>query len=127
MTELTTVASLPRRLSPLTRPATGTARLLITQATMEVRRYRRIPEYFIGVVVLPIILYAMFGLRDAGKLLPLGTDVGAMMFSFGCYGVVSQALFSFGGELATERSTAGYAGCGRRQCRCGSISPARSH
>ena len=105
MTDVTTVASLPRRLSPLTRPATGTARLLITQATMEVRRYRRIPEYFIGVVVLPIILYAMFGLRDASEVLPLGTDVGAMMFvSIGCYAVVSEALFSFGGELATERS-----------------------
>ena len=105
MTDLTTVASLPRRLSPLTRPATGTARLLMTQATMEVRRYHRIPEYFIGVVVLPIILYAMFGLGDAGKILPLGTDIGAMMFvSIGCYGVVSEALFSFGGELAEERS-----------------------
>ncbi len=128
MTDVTTVASLPRRLSPLTRPATGTARLLITQATMEVRRYRRIPEYFIGVVVLPIILYAMFGLRDASEVLPLGTDVGAMMFvSIGCYAVVSEALFSFGGELATERSKGCFAGCGRRQCRCGSISPARSH
>ena len=106
MTELTTVASLPRRLSPLTRQAGGRAQLLMTQTTMEVRRYRRMPEYFIGVVVLPIILYVMFGLRDAGTVLPLGTDVGAMMFvSFGCYGVVSQALFSFGGELATERST----------------------
>jgi len=105
MTDLTTVPSLPRRLSPLTRPATGTARLLTTQVTMEVRRYHRIPEYFIGVVVLPVILYAMFGLGDAGKILPLGTDVGAMMFvSIGCYGVVSEALFSFGGELATERS-----------------------
>jgi ABC-2 type transport system permease protein len=105
MTDLTTVASLPRRLSPLTRPATGTVRLLLTQVTMEVRRYHRIPEYFIGVVVLPIILYAMFGLGDAGKILPLGTDIGAMMFvSIGCYGVVSEALFSFGGELATERS-----------------------
>jgi ABC-2 type transport system permease protein len=71
---------------------------------MEVRRYRRIPEYFIGVVELPIILYAMFGLGDAGEVLPLGTDVGAMMFvSIGCYAVVSEALFSFGGELATER------------------------
>jgi ABC-2 type transport system permease protein len=105
MTDLTTVASLPRRLSPLTRPAGGMAQLLITQVTTEVRRYRRIPEYFIGVVVLPIILYGMFGLGDAGKALPLGTDVGAMMFvSIGCYAVVSQALFSFGGELATERS-----------------------
>ena len=49
MTDLTTVPSIPRRLSPLTRPATGTARLLTTQVTMEVRRYHRIPEYFIGV------------------------------------------------------------------------------
>ncbi|HYO19923.1 MAG TPA: hypothetical protein VES02_14795, partial [Dermatophilaceae bacterium] len=105
MTDLTTVTSLPRRPSPLTRPATGTARLLITQVTMEVRRYHRIPEYFIGVVVLPIILYAMFGLGDAGTALPLGTDIGAMMFvSIGCYAVVSEALFSFGGRLATERS-----------------------
>ena len=105
MTDLTTVPSIPRRLSPLTRPATGTARLLMTQVTMEVRRYHRIPEYFIGVEVLPIILYAMFGLGDAGKILPLGTDIGAMMFvSIGCYGVVSEALFSFGGELAEERS-----------------------
>jgi ABC-2 type transport system permease protein len=104
MTDLT-IASLPRRLSPGARPATGTARMLATQVTMEVRRYHRIPEYFIGVVVLPIILYAMFGLGDAGTLLPRGTDVGAMMFvSIGCYGVVSEALFSFGGELATERS-----------------------
>ena len=105
MTDLTTIAPLPRRLSPLTRPATGTGRMLVTQVTMEVRRYRRVPEYFIGVVVLPVILYAMFGLGDAGKILPLGTDVGAMMFvSIGCYAVVSGALFSFGGELATERS-----------------------
>jgi len=106
MTDLTHIASLSRRLSPQTRPASGTARLLITQATMEVRRYHRVPEYFIGVVVLPIILYAMFGLGDTGKILPHGTDVGAMMFvSMGCYAVVSEALFSFGGELATERST----------------------
>jgi ABC-2 type transport system permease protein len=78
----------------------------MTQVTMEVRRYHRIPEYFIGVVVLPIILYAMFGLGDAGEVLPLGTDIGAMMFvSISCYAVVSEALFSFGGELATERST----------------------
>lgn len=104
MSGSTTAQGFPRRLSPRARPSTGTLRLLGTQVLMELRRYRRLPEYFIGVVVLPIILYTMFGLPQAGTVLPRGTDVGAMLFvSFGCYGVVSQALFSFGGELAAER------------------------
>ena len=39
-----------------------------------------------------------------GDALPGGTTVVAMIFvSFACYGVVSQALFSFGAELAAER------------------------
>src|SRR5699024_4547020 len=63
-----------------------------------------VPEYFIGVVVLPVILFAMFGLPNSGETLPGGTTVVAMIFvSFACYGVVSQALFSFGAELAAER------------------------
>ncbi|WP_137120315.1 ABC transporter permease [Segeticoccus rhizosphaerae] len=104
MAGLTTPQAFSHRLSPSERPSTGILGLLATQVLMEVRRYRRLPEYFIGVVVLPVILYTMFGLPEAGKVLPRGTDVGAMMFvSFGCYGVVSQALFSFGGELAAER------------------------
>ena len=93
-----------RRLSPTSRPGAGTARMVATQIGSEVTRYRRVPEYFIGVVVLPVILFAMFGLPNTGEQLPGGTTVVAMLFvSFCCYGVVSQALFSFGAELATER------------------------
>jgi ABC-2 type transport system permease protein len=93
-----------RRLSPTSRPGVGTWRMVAAQIGSEVTRYRRVPEYFIGVVVLPVILFAMFGLPTTGEVLPGGTTVVAMLFvSFCCYGVVSQALFSFGAELAMER------------------------
>lgn len=97
-------ATVPRSPSPTAVSGRGTAHTLLTQVRSEIVRYRRLPEYFIGVVVLPILLFAMFGLPNAGTRLPEGTTVTALLFvSFSCYGVVSQALFSFGAELATER------------------------
>lgn len=93
-----------RRLSPNATRTGGPGRMLGTQVLSEVRRGRRTPEYFVGVVILPVILFAMFGLPNAGDTLPGGTTVVALIFvSFSCYGVVSQSLFSFGAELATER------------------------
>lgn len=101
---MSTTTTYPRTPSPTALPGRGTAHALLTQVRSEVVRYRRMPEYFIGVVVLPIILFAMFGLPAAGTRLPDGTTVTALLFvSFSCYGVISQALFSFGAELATER------------------------
>ncbi|HET7305704.1 MAG TPA: ABC transporter permease [Segeticoccus sp.] len=82
----------------------GRWRLLGTQVLAEVRRFRRIPEYLVGVVAIPVILYAMFGLPGGAERLPGGTAVGAMtLVSFACFGVVNQALFSFGAELAGDR------------------------
>lgn len=93
-----------RTLSPSAERSAGLLHALTVQVRSEIIRYRRVPEYFIGVVVLPIILFAMFGLPNAGTVLPGGTTVVAMLFvSFCCYGVVSQALFSLGAELALER------------------------
>jgi ABC-2 type transport system permease protein len=101
---MSTATAYPRTPSPTALLGRGTAHALLTQVRSEVVRYRRMPEYFIGVVVLPIILFAMFGLPAAGTRLPDGTTVTALLFvSFSCYGVISQALFSFGAELATER------------------------
>ena len=93
-----------RRLSPGATRTGGVPAMVVTQIGSEVTRYRRMPEYFVGVVILPVILFAMFGLPNSGDVLPGGTTVVAMIFvSFACYGVVSQALFSFGAELAAER------------------------
>ena len=90
--------------SPEAVPTRGRSGMLAAQIVSEIRRSARVPEYFIGVVVLPVILFAMFGLPNSGDTLPGGTSVVAMLFvSFACYGVVSQALFSFGAELAAER------------------------
>lgn len=101
---MSATAAYPRPSSPTAVASGGTRNALLTQVRSEVVRYRRLPEYFIGVVVLPILLFAMFGLPNAGTRLPEGTAVTALLFvSFSCYGVVSQALFSFGAELATER------------------------
>jgi len=82
----------------------GPVGVLAAQVRAEVLRYRRLPEHVVGVVVLPIILFAMFGLPNAGQTLPGGTSVVALLFvSFACYGIVSQALFTFGADLAEER------------------------
>lgn len=99
-----TTLTVPHAPSPTAEPTRGTAHMVLTQVRAEVLRYRRVPEYFIGVVVLPIVLFAMFGLPNSGEVLPDGATVVAMLFvSFSLYGVVSQALFSFGAELALER------------------------
>lgn len=78
--------------------------LLATQVLAEVRQNLRIPQFLIGVVAVPVMLYAMFGLPEAGQIMPGGTDVGAMMFaSLSSYGVVSLAIFTFGVDIAQER------------------------
>lgn len=78
--------------------------LLAAQVLAEVRQSLRIPQFLIGVVAVPVMLYAMFGLPEAGQVMPGGTDVGAMMFaSLSSYGVVSLAIFTFGVDIAQER------------------------
>ncbi|SEA30021.1 ABC-2 type transport system permease protein [Bowdeniella nasicola] len=78
---------------------------LAAQVRAEVTRFRRLPEYVVGVVLLPVILFAMFGLTNRDNVLPSGLAVpGILVVSFAAYGVVSQSLFSFGSDLATERA-----------------------
>ena len=90
--------------SPEAYAGPGPFGVLAAQVRAEVLRYRRLPEYVVGVVVLPVILFAMFGLPNAEQTLPGGTSVVALLFvSFACYGIVSQALFTFGADLAEER------------------------
>ncbi|HLS41425.1 MAG TPA: hypothetical protein VK038_11745, partial [Ornithinicoccus sp.] len=59
-----TTLTVPTAPSPTARRTKGTAHMLLTQVRSEVLRYRRVPEYFIGVVILPIVLFAMFGLPN---------------------------------------------------------------
>lgn len=79
--------------------------LLLTQVSAELKQMVRVPEYVIGVVGVPVILYAMFGLSNAGQTMPGGTDVGTMLVaSFSAYAVVSIAIFTYGVDVANERA-----------------------
>jgi ABC-2 type transport system permease protein len=96
--------STTRRLSPGAAPNGSAWGLLAAQARAEVRQNMRAPEFMIGVVALPVILYAMFGLPEVGDILGGGTDVGALMLaSMSCFGVISLAIFTFGVDVAQER------------------------
>ncbi|MFA9429058.1 ABC transporter permease [Egicoccus sp. AB-alg2] len=79
-------------------------RLLALQVRTEFAATLRSAEFVGGVIAIPVLLYAMFGLPPARNLLPGGTSVGAMMaVSFSAYGIVSLAIFTFGDDLAKER------------------------
>lgn len=90
--------------SPDAQASGSTLRLLGAQIGAELKQNLRTPEYVIGVIAVPVLLFAMFGLPEAGQIMPGGTDVGAMMFgSLACFGVISLAIFTFGVDVAQER------------------------
>ncbi len=86
------------------RPTGGRAGLLALQVATEVRASLRTPEFAVGAVIIPVLLYAMFGLTNASNVLPDGTRIGlAMLLSLSCYGVVTLAIVIFGEDVAKDR------------------------
>ncbi len=82
----------------------GRAGLLALQVLTEVRASLRSPEFAVGAVLIPVILYAMFGLTNAANELPGGTTFGlVMLLALGCYGVVTLAIVVFGEDVAKDR------------------------
>lgn len=82
----------------------GVLGLLAIQIRIEVLVAFRSLEFLIGVVGVPLLLYAMFGLPNVSDTLPRGTSYALMMMvSMSGYGIVSLAIFAFGDELAKER------------------------
>jgi ABC-2 type transport system permease protein len=93
-----------RHLSPSAIRSGGTLGMLTEQVRAEFVQNARVPEFLVGIVVFPVMLYLMFGLPNAGQTLPGGTSVGAfLMASFAAYGMLGIALFSFGVDIANER------------------------
>lgn len=82
----------------------GPLGLIALMVRTNVRAGLRSPEFAIGVIAVPVLLYVMFGLPPADELLPAGTRAGTMMMvSLTAYGVVSLAIFTFGDDVAKER------------------------
>ena len=59
----------------------GRLGLVVLQVVTEVRSSLRTPEFAVGAVTIPVILYAMFGLTNASNELPGGTRIGCSSFS----------------------------------------------
>lgn len=99
-----TATVVPRMTSPTAERSPGPWALALEQSRAEFLQNARVPEFVVGVVVFPVMLFLMFGLPNAGNELPAGTSVGAfMMGSFAAYGMLGIAIFSFGVDLAVER------------------------
>lgn len=85
------------------RPNGGSLGLLALVAWAELRSSARSPEFAVGAIALPVLLYAMFGLPNASELDGGTTVRTAVLVSLCAYGVISLAIFTFGENLAKER------------------------
>lgn len=93
-----------RRLSANARPSGGAWGLWFAQARAEFVASLRAPDFVIGVVAIPVLLFLMFAPPNARGILPAGTRVSTMMMpGFGAFGILSLVLFAFGVEIAQER------------------------
>lgn len=80
-----------------------TGNLLLADASLEVKAALRAPEFLAGALLIPVLLYVMFGLSNDSTL-PAGTSVRTfMLVSLGAYGVVSLTIFVLGEDVAKER------------------------
>ena len=97
-------ASAERRLSASARPSGGAWGLWAAQARAEFLSSLRAPDFVIGVVAIPVMMFLMFAPPNARWTLPEGTRVSTMMMpGFGAFGILSLVLFAFGVEIAQER------------------------
>ncbi len=93
-----------RRLSASARPGGGAWALGFAQARAEFAASLRAPDFVIGVVAIPVLLFLMFAPPNARGILPEGTRISTMMMpGFGAFGILSLVLFAFGVEIAQER------------------------
>jgi ABC-2 type transport system permease protein len=95
----------PRRLSPTARRTRGPLAMLAAQVRADFLSSVRAPDFVIGIVAIPVMLYLMFGPPNAGSILPEGTRISTLMMpGFGAYGLLSLVIFAFGVEIAQERA-----------------------
>ena len=88
---------------PVLRPASGPVVVTLRQIRAEVRGHVRAPEFVVPVLVLPIVLYLIFGGPRATEPTPFGSIGLYMMVGFSIYGVLNVVLFAIGQAIADER------------------------
>lgn len=96
--------TLERRLSATARRSGGTGHMLWQQIRAEFLKQWRIPAFTIPTILFPVLFFFIFGVPNAGKTLPDGTNVSAFILaSLSAASLISVALFSFGVGVANER------------------------
>jgi ABC-2 type transport system permease protein len=93
----TTMAGNPRRLAPV-------GSMVVQQTKSEILRRWRIPSFLIFSLVMPLLLFALFGLPSKNDVQDGITGGRYLIASFGAYGLLGLMLFSFGAAVATERA-----------------------
>ncbi len=98
-------ARLPaRRTSPLSARSGGARTIFGRQARAELIKLLRAPDFVAPVVLLPVVLFALFGSPSIGVVTPEGLAIGPLLAaSFSAYGVLGIVLFTFGEAVAAER------------------------
>lgn len=99
-----TTLIVPRAASADAQPSGQLGRMLLQQSRAELLKLLRAPEFVAGAVLLPVVLYVLFGAREVGDTLPTGLALGPLMVAaFTAYGLLGIVLFTFGESLAVER------------------------
>ncbi len=93
-----------RRLSPDAQPTAGPWAVLGLQIGSELLKTLRMPDFMAAGILLPVVLFILFGAPIAGTMLPDGRSLGPhVVASFGAYGILGVILFAFGEGVAVER------------------------
>ncbi len=83
--------------------------ILLNQIKIEFLKLIRSPGFIFFTIVMPIMLFIMFGLTNADAILANGASAGApFLFSYGTYAALSVALLSFSSVIANERGLGWY-------------------
>ncbi|MFO7168710.1 MAG: ABC transporter permease [Chloroflexota bacterium] len=94
-----------RQLNPTALRSGQLGPMLLRQAHSEFIKLWRIPMFSVPTLLFPILLFLLFGVPNATETLPGGGVAGPyMMASFGAYGLLGIAFFSFGIGVANERA-----------------------
>lgn len=82
----------------------GSLGLLALAVRTEVAASLRSGQFVVGIIAVPVILYAMFALPAGSQQLPGGTSIATLaLASFAAYAAVSSGIFICGEAVAGER------------------------
>lgn len=93
-----------RRASPTATASGGAWTIFRRQARAELLKLLRAPDFVAPVVLLPVVLFVLFGGPNVGSVTDEGIAIGPLLAaSFTAYGVLGIVLFTFGEAVANER------------------------